>query len=810
MKRIYSFMFAAVAAFAAASCAQELDNQVPAGETKVYTASVDGAETKAVLDGRSTNWENNDAILIYDGVAAAKYVTSLEAPSSTASFSLEDEKALAGNKVIAVYPEWADGYKSSVADIQKKTLSKAYLTPNQTAKVGTYDPNAAIAIAYTEDNHLEFKNAATLLKFTVSTENVKAVTLYSIGGEKLTGEWAIDYNNGAPKATPAEGDASAGWVELSAGEDGVFEVGKDYYISVYPQTLASGFAVQFSFEGVNGKQLVKKYESPVEFKRNVILNIGNYEFTGTVVPEEPAAEWAIAGTFNEWNTKANPMALENGFYVAKNITGLNFTAQTDASNKTSATGFQFINKGAWKGGEGKVTAGTWAWVWNDNGQNIYVNGAAAETAYDIYLNPTQDANGGIKFVVVAAGAAMPEDKPAEEVKVEYWAIIGTMTDNWNSEKKMTLEGDWYVVNDVKITTSDEFKFRANGKWEDTPNRGAAGDKDGVIIANNTETDVVNNGKNFSVAESGFYSLYLNKDANKAKVVKTADLPAVENWGVCGTFTGNWDINATLPMTSLGDGWYELKQVELYKDDEFKFVIDKAWDNSLGAKDAIIVAESGKEYELVKDGQNIKVSKNGKFTISLNPTDKKFKVECVEEYTNLTVNITIDNKANWSPLYIYLESNGTLITAKEGDQVSNNKYAVSGDYIGSSLTCKFISGAKISEVMNVAITKNGATVTLEETIIKLKVQLNTANAKQWWGNTMKIHVWNTGTSFDTSWPGLTMTSEGNYTWSIIVPSNLVGKTINYLVHNGNGWQSKDSKVTIKAEGNTVTGTTIGIN
>ena len=205
---------------------------------------------------------------------------------------------------------------------------------------------------------------------------------------------------------------------------------------------------------------------------------------------------------------------------------------------------------------------------------------------------------------------------------------------------------------------------------------------------------------------------------------------------------------------------------------------------------------------------MKVAKNGKFNLYLNPTALKVRVECVEEYTDLTVNITIDNKANWSPLYIYLEADGTAITS--GALVSDNTYAVSGDYIGSTLTCKFTSGAKVSEVMNVAITKDGATVTLEETIIKLMVQLTTDNAKQWWGNTMKIHVWGTGTSFDTSWPGNTMTSEGNYTWSIIVPSELVGKKINYLVHNGNGWQSSDSTVTISAEGNTVDASDIGIN
>ena len=679
-------MFAAVAAFAAASCAQELDNQVPAGEAAVYTASVDGADTKAALDGMSTNWENGDAILLYDGTAAAKYVTSLEAPAPNADFAIADgETALAGNKVIAVYPEWADGYKSSVADIDAKTLSKAYLASNQNAKAGSYDPNAAIAMAYSEDNHLEFKNATALLKFTVANEDVQNVTIYTIGGEKLTGEWALDYNGGEPKATPAEGDASAGWVELSAGE-GVFEVGTEYYIAVYPQTLAGGFGLEFGFKDVDGKHLVKKYESSVEFKRNVILDLGNLEFTGTIEPEEP-----------------------------------------------------------------------------------------------------------------------------EEVVVDYWAVVGSMTDNWASEIKMTLDGDWYVAENVKITSSDQFKFRANGNWDEgTPNRGAAGEADGVIIENNVETDAYQGGKNFSVSAGGFYSLYINKTATKVKVVKTADLPAVENWGVCGTFTGNWDIKSALAMTALGDGWYTLENVEIYKDDQFKFVIDNGWENSLGAKDAVLTAEVDTEYDLVKDGSNIAVSKNGKFTISLNPTDNKFKIECVEEYTDLTVNITIDNKANWSPLSIYLEADGEAITPAEGAPVSNNTYAVSGDYIGTTLTCKLISGSKVSEVMNVAITKNGATVTLEETIIKLKVQLDTDNAKQWWGNTMKIHVWNTGTSFDTSWPGNTMTSEGNYTWSIIVPSELVGKTINYLVHNGNGWQSKDATVTIKAEGNTVTGSSININ
>ena len=55
----------------------------------------------------------------------------------------------------------------------------------------------------------------------------------------------------------------------------------------------------------------------------------------------------------------------------------------------------------------------------------------------------------------------------------------------------------------------------------------------------------------------------------------------------------------------------------------------------------------------------------------------------------------------------------------------------------------------------------------------------------------------------------MVNEGNYTWSIVVPSELIGKTIDYLIHNGKGWQSGDSKITISAEGNTVMSSSINI-
>ena len=368
-----------------------------------------------------------------------------------------------------------------------------------------------------------------------------------------------------------------------------------------------------------------------------------------------------------------------------------------------------------------------------------------------------------------------------------------------------------------------FRFTYNGEVKISLSADAFRTEEGVAV---NEITVSGNGEQFvafwPTGEEVTLSYAVNgKTLKEATKVLAAGMvynlgtlvsSNVSEYGVVGSFQTptTWDVAAPVKMNYVASdwNWVVAENVELYKSDEFKVVKGNSWSNpNFGGNGATLVAEPGKVNTLAQGGQNIKVNMNGKFNLYFNPSTKAFKYEVVEDYADITVNITINNKANWNPLYITLKSGNTTIADKA--TVTNNKYAVSGNYIGESLSYVLSNGSKEMEG-NVTITKTGATITLEETVIKLKVQLDTSNSKQWWGNTMKIHVWDTGTSFDTSWPGNTMTSEGNYTWSIVVPSELVGKTIKYTVHNGNGWQSKDASVTIKAEGNTVTGSSIGIN
>lgn len=809
MRKINSFLVAAVTMFAAVSCAPELkqEEQKVTGETITFTAFADGADTKTTLSGQKSLWAAGDRIWILTGNLedeSWKKAYSTSDAGDKAIFTPEDESTvLEGDKYFAVYPasagdnaEW-DG---------EDDIRNVYLKSNQTATLNSYDPEAHIAVAKSSTNSLEFKNAVSLLKFKVANDDVKSVTIFAIGNEKLTGSCNVSAEG---NVTPWTGEGKANhWVELTAGE-GTFETDKEYVAAVFPNTLAQGFTVEFSFGGA--KKTVKSLEKPFEFERNTIYDFGTLNYVAPTVVNKIYLKPNVWSSDNAWYSahfwgagiQATDVTLEDsdadGIFEVEVPEGATDVIFCRMNPDYDTFGWDVTDDGGTEVEDH---------VWNQTGD---LSIPAMEDDKVCYVVSDWDV---YSWMTLADAATPVEPEQPEDPSTYSWGICGDMT-SWgeNPDIQMTLndENEWFVAENVDVAAGQAFKLRANGTW--AVNRGAGGDAKPVTVTSGVEIEVYHDGQDMTVA-AGTYNFYLSKDCTMFKVVGGSDVedePVASDYGLVGSFQTptTWDVANPVAMENVSDGWIVARNVELYKSDEFKFVTGNSWDNPSYGTSAVTTLENNAETSVVTSGsQNMKVSKNGKYNLYLNPNAMKVKVECVEEYTDLMVNITIDNKANWSPLTISLWDGETQIVSNAS--VTNNKYAVSGDYIGSTLTCQLASGSKTSEKMQVAITKTGATVTLEETIIKLKVQLTTDNAKQWWGNTMKIHVWGTGTSFDTSWPGNTMTSEGNYTWSIIVPTELVGKTIKYLVHNGNGWQSSDATVTIKAEGNTVKGSDIGIN
>ena len=626
MRKIYSFIIAA-AAVAASACTQELENKVQeqTGETVVFCAYTDGTDVKATLneDTKCSEWESGDAIAIFNGIKGFEFKTEDSGAKADFTYTGND---FSGNKFMAVYP-----YGDYTADIENKIVT-ANVPTYQPSRNNDYSAGAVPAVAYSEDMSLKFKNASALLKFTVKGSNVKGLIFYGHDNEAVSGNVRItlDEDNTvksveALETTITENEITETklitWVKIWAQtDDYCFDEGVTYYLSVVPQNFTKGFTAQLEIDGV-GVVDVKSTSQPYDLKPNTILNLGEFSYDA---PE--ANEWAVAGGFNEWSMTANPMTLEGDFYVLKGVTGLNFTPQEDDADLSSASGFQFISKGtAWKGGygdtqtPGKLSTGSWSWYWEDGGKNIYVDGADADDAFDIYLNPVSK-----KFVIVSAGDPMPEDVVAPEPEYGYWAVVGSMTDGWNSEIKMELDGDWYVARGVEVASDAKFKFRADGDWDIT--RGAGDAK----VPAGSEVEVSSPGNDISVTEPAVYDIFLSKDTYKMKLEKVGDIVVVEpgtttpgedsEWAVYAQF-GSETWSEVMMKTTTREGLFvvENKTMNAYNKLLIKKYNDNDWKVKYGSYDVNYI-KTDRYFTVASNGGDVFVEAAGTYDIYFDYTN----------------------------------------------------------------------------------------------------------------------------------------------------------------------------------------------
>ena len=276
MKRIITstLLLSALALF---SACQKSEQQAPAkGESIVFTASF-APETKTFIDGKQSLW-NQDEIRIFNGkqkesgeYESQKYVTQA-ANTATAEFEIEDKAAtFTGDKFIAVYPfnNSGNAWWNGSAD---KVINHLWLKPEQTATVDTYDPEGHVAVAYTENHELSFKNACTLLKFTIQSDNIQELWFESNDGAPISGNFGFNTETNEIYTGNKE------YTNFShvAVKDG-FTKGKTYYMSCIPAVLNSGFTIKvvanIDGKNVNGENIV--YNKSIKLDRNKIYDLGN-------------------------------------------------------------------------------------------------------------------------------------------------------------------------------------------------------------------------------------------------------------------------------------------------------------------------------------------------------------------------------------------------------------------------------------------------------------------------------------------------------------------------------------------------------
>jgi hypothetical protein len=149
MKKIYSFMVAAVAMIAAVSCNKEFSNDnLFGGDVITFRASVDGADTKAVLNGTKSSWEANDKITIHNGEEGFEFTATEAGESVNFTYDNTVDKKFCGEKFMAVYP--AGKYS---ADVENKIIT-ASIPTEQGASKSSFKLNNSLAVAFTDNNLL--------------------------------------------------------------------------------------------------------------------------------------------------------------------------------------------------------------------------------------------------------------------------------------------------------------------------------------------------------------------------------------------------------------------------------------------------------------------------------------------------------------------------------------------------------------------------------------------------------------------------------------------------------------------------------
>lgn len=304
MKKVF-YATLALGALILASCQKENQVNLPKVESPVFTAHIDNdspvaqPETKTSLtevEGKfKSYWNKGDEIRVLNGTnkegCDAIYTTNIESNSPVADFTTTTE-GYTGSQFVAIYPGsynahawWNIEYPGVV--------NKLWLTPNQTATAGTYDPNAHVAVAYSKNASLEFKNAVSLLKFTVVGDNISEVRVYAnTETNVLAGNFGFGVTGTDSGKIYTDTDGYVNYRYIRA--TGEFTNGSTYYIACLPTTFTTGLTLEVFNGDVKGK--TKSSSLAYTLARNKILDLGTISYEASTADTrtlylKPGSNW---------------------------------------------------------------------------------------------------------------------------------------------------------------------------------------------------------------------------------------------------------------------------------------------------------------------------------------------------------------------------------------------------------------------------------------------------------------------------------------------------------------------------------------
>ena len=252
------FIVAVYVALTACTRSQEMD--VPEGDMTLVARTEMPAETKTVVEGEThVYWEPDDAIAVFSGKKSGKFMTTLSASASTATFkgTLGEDAWTDGMDLWAVYPYAADAVYESEAITTR-------LPSEQVARAGSFGKDMNLAVAHSTTSDLQFYNVGGGLRFSLAEDGIQEMVLEGLDGEILAGKVKVGFQGGEP--TILDITEGSTFITVSPAEGGSFKKDTWYYLVAIPGALEKGFKLHFLKADNLGSRV---FDKAVTIKRSV-------------------------------------------------------------------------------------------------------------------------------------------------------------------------------------------------------------------------------------------------------------------------------------------------------------------------------------------------------------------------------------------------------------------------------------------------------------------------------------------------------------------------------------------------------------
>ena len=238
-------------ALALASCAKEQQSEalvVLSGQELTITATIGDPETRTerASDG-AVLWSPGDQISLFygSGTAGGSCFTAQNAETAKVANFTGTIGVITGGNDVSVEDTyfWATYPYNATASCDGTSVTTV-LPSEQVATPDTFADDLFPSIGRSQGLNMAFYNICGGLKFTVSEEGIRSVTLQGNNGEILAGTLTVAFDDTARPVVQNIGEGSE-IITVSAPVGETFEVGRAYYIVLVPTVFEKGFTLTF-------------------------------------------------------------------------------------------------------------------------------------------------------------------------------------------------------------------------------------------------------------------------------------------------------------------------------------------------------------------------------------------------------------------------------------------------------------------------------------------------------------------------------------------------------------------------------------